>query len=75
MEAPAKSVECPQCHHSNPPEASRCVACATLFENADATLILDAAQATEWSRTVGPQKSFEGRETSLQEGSVLADRL
>jgi eukaryotic-like serine/threonine-protein kinase len=82
MEAPAK-VECPQCHHSNAPGTSRCASCNSLFENldatmvsevSDATMVTNAAVATDWSRNTGGQGALAGSAMSLQEGSVLADR-
>jgi eukaryotic-like serine/threonine-protein kinase len=80
MEAPAK-VECPQCHHSNAPGVSRCAACQGRLEDPDATVMNDAtmltnaAVGTNWSRNTGSQGSFDdGPATSLEEGTLLADR-
>ncbi len=80
MEAPVKGPECPHCHHSNAPGTSRCVACDTAFGNVDATLMADAtmltnaAVAPNWSRNTGSPGSFDGPSTSLEEGSVIAER-
>ena len=80
MEAPAK-VECPYCHHSNPPGTARCPACdsalevldATVFS--DATILTNAAIGANWSRNTGSPDDFEGPVMAmLQEGSVLANR-
>lgn len=79
MEAPAK-VECPQCHHSNAPGVSRCSACQSVLHDPDATVVNDAtmitnaAVATNWSRNTGSGGSFDGPGMSLQEGSILAER-
>jgi tetratricopeptide (TPR) repeat protein/predicted Ser/Thr protein kinase len=82
MEAPAK-VECPHCHHSNVPGSVRCVSCASLFadtdatlmsEMSDATMMTNAAVATNWTRNIGSQGEFESPATSLEEGSLLAER-
>src|SRR5580698_10386398 len=74
MEVPAKSIECPQCHHSNDAGASRCSACASFFGTvADATLVTNAAVGTNWSRNTGPG-SRDGVAVSLQAGSLLAER-
>jgi tetratricopeptide (TPR) repeat protein/predicted Ser/Thr protein kinase len=74
MEAPAKGVECPQCHHSNEAGASRCALCASSFGHADATMMTNAAMGTNWSRNTGGQGDFDSPGLSLQEGSLLADR-
>jgi eukaryotic-like serine/threonine-protein kinase len=47
MEAPAGSILCPQCHHSNPSGASSCSACSSSFGPiVDATLLTNAALLT-----------------------------
>ena len=43
MEAPAKGVECPHCHHSNAPGTSRCAACDSSFGPVDETVMADDA--------------------------------
>jgi tetratricopeptide (TPR) repeat protein/predicted Ser/Thr protein kinase len=74
MEAPAKSIECPQCHHSNEAGASRCSACSSFFGTVvDVTLVTNAAVGPNWSRNTG-SGSQDGLAVSLQEGSLLADR-
>jgi len=78
MEAPAKGLECPLCHHSNPPGSSRCTACDTWFGSPDATVAMDAnatiAIDTNWSRATQVQGTFANPAGSLQVGSLLADR-
>ncbi len=76
MEAPVKGPECPHCHHSNAPGTSRCVACDTAMGQVDenATMMTNAAVAPNWSRNAGSSESFENTATSLEEGSILADR-
>lgn len=80
MEAPAR-VECPHCHHSNPPGTTRCAVCDSALDVleatvlSDATMLTNAAVATNWSRNTGSPDDFEGPVmATLQEGSVLADR-
>lgn len=79
MEAPAK-VECPRCHHSNPPGISRCSACDSVLESlddtllSDATMVTNAAVATNWSRNTRSQEDFDGPMAALQDGSVLGER-
>lgn len=38
MDSPAGTVECPGCHHSNPPDVSRCTFCGAVLGVVDATL-------------------------------------
>src|ERR1700722_16577485 len=73
MEARAKGVDCPQCHHSNEAGASRCAICDSAFGAVDATMVTNAAMGTNWSRDTG-EGSLGNLAVSLQEGSVLADR-
>ena len=79
MEAPAKSVECPRCHHSNAPGTSQCAACNSSFGPLDETLMADGATmltnaGANWSRNTGSQGTFDSPAMALEEGSVLADR-
>src|SRR3984957_11575342 len=81
MEAPAKSVECPRCHHSNAPGTSQCVSCNSSFGPLDETLMADgatmltnAAVGTNWSRNTRALGTFDSPAMALEEGSILADR-
>src|ERR1700733_14750099 len=79
MEAPAKSVECPRCHHSNAPGTSQCAACNSSFGPLDETLMADGATmltnaGANWSRNTGSQGTFDSPAMAVEEGSFLADR-
>jgi len=74
MEAPANSVQCPRCQHSNAPGTSRCVACDTAFDDADATVMTSAGVGANWSRNTRAQGAFDSPAAALEEGAVLADR-
>src|ERR1700680_3277254 len=79
MGAPAKGVECPRCHQSNPSVASRCSSCGTSFGSDDATMAIDNVDATvaidtNWSKATRAYSSTASAALSLQEGSLLADR-
>jgi serine/threonine protein kinase len=80
MEAPAKVGECPNCHHSSPPGASRCASCGAALSNSapsnepgndfghdDATIAWSKATRVEARTTSNPGQS-------LEIGSVIAER-
>jgi tetratricopeptide (TPR) repeat protein/predicted Ser/Thr protein kinase len=74
MEVPAGAVECPRCHHSSPPGASRCASCGSLFgsDPDDKTMVHSPSPA--WSRANRAESIISASALSLEVGSVLADR-
>jgi eukaryotic-like serine/threonine-protein kinase len=73
MEASAKGVECPHCHHSNPSGTFRCASCDTWLGPVDATMT-NVPLGLDWSRATKAQASFDNPAGSVQVGSVLGAR-
>ncbi|MBZ5604310.1 MAG: protein kinase [Acidobacteriia bacterium] len=73
MGSPTGSVECPACHHSNAPGASRCASCHALLASSDATMThVDVNPG--WSRATRAEVPVARGELSLEVGSVIAGR-
>ena len=73
MEASAKGVECPHCHHSNLSGTFRCASCDSWFGPVDATMT-NVPLGPDWSRATKAQASFDNPAGSLQVGSILGAR-
>ena len=83
MDAPVNVLECPHCHQSNPAGTSRCNSCGSLFGPVDATAtqvihtdntLTNAAINTGWQRATGTGEAGAGPASTLQVGSLLAER-
>src|SRR5215472_8080355 len=73
MEASAKGVECPHCHHSNPSGTFRCASCDSWLGPVDATMT-NVPLGPNWSRATKAQASFDNPAGSLQVGNILGAR-
>jgi tetratricopeptide (TPR) repeat protein len=69
----AKTIECPQCHKSTPEGSTRCESCGVWLGPADATLT-NAGIQTNWSRATRFEHAENIVGSTIQEGSVIADR-
>src|SRR6202451_1523748 len=85
MEVPARAVECIQCKKSSPPGSSHCSSCGAPLGSDEVTIIsappeaenetvLNTATSFNWSKATRPESGESKSGTSLEVGSVLADR-
>jgi tetratricopeptide (TPR) repeat protein/predicted Ser/Thr protein kinase len=68
-----KVIECPRCHQNSAEGSSRCSSCGVWLGASDVTLT-NAGVETNWSRATRVDSSGLGTGTTLQAGSVIADR-
>jgi tetratricopeptide (TPR) repeat protein len=69
----AKVIECPHCHRSSAEGSLRCSSCGSRLGGSDVTLT-NAGVETNWSRATRVESAGIGDGSTLQVGSVIADR-
>ncbi len=73
MGTPAGTIECPGCHHSNPPGASRCASCGLLLGPSDAT-VTHLTMNAGWSKATRAESPVVSPGLSLEAGTIIAGR-
>src|SRR2546421_2952170 len=73
MPAVSDRQECPHCRQTQPADASRCTSCGKWLGLNDAT-VTSVDPGPNWSRATRGIATNGGPETSLETGSILAER-